>query len=83
MSPAEFIAWAQQQDAAGKTDAMGWSWTSWKVARYNHDGTAMRDEHGHQVFETQGEFIKRTTRETSIHHLAPASPAQPQLELFA
>jgi hypothetical protein len=59
MTTAEIIAWAEDQDAAGKRDAMGHPFTSWLVARRNTDGTAMRDERGHQVFETQAESKAR------------------------
>jgi hypothetical protein len=34
-------------------DAMGYPFSSWLVARRNPDGTAMRNERGHQIFEAQ------------------------------
>jgi hypothetical protein len=59
MTPADTIAWAEAQDAAGKRDAMGQPFTSWLLARYQPDGRVMRDQLGHQVFETQAEFKAR------------------------
>lgn len=59
MTPAEIVAWSEAQDAAGKRDAMGQPFTAWLLARYHPDGGAMRDAHGHQVFETQAEFKAR------------------------
>lgn len=59
MTPAECVAWAEQQESDGKRDAMGYSFTSWSVARYLPDGRAMRDEYEHQVFESQAEFKAR------------------------
>lgn len=61
MTPAEIVAWSQAQDAAGQLDAMGYPFTSWLIARYHPDGRAIRDEDGHQIFETQAEFTARTT----------------------
>jgi len=56
MTNAEFIAWAEQQDAAGHKDASGYSWTSWLLAVRAPDGTCARDAAGHQVFQTQSEY---------------------------
>ena len=60
MTHAPFIAWAESQDAAGNTDAMGHPFTSWLVARYAPDGSALRDSAGRQVFETQADFNARS-----------------------
>lgn len=65
MSPTEIVAWAKQQDQAGKTDAFGYPLTSWLLARMNHDGSAMRDEHGDQLFETHSEFQARQQQPTT------------------
>lgn len=76
MTTAEYIAWAEAQDASGKRDGMGHPFTSWLVARYLPDGRAMRDERGAQVFETQAEFKARTAA-------VPATPLGQTMELFA
>lgn len=73
MNHSAYITWAEAQDAAGQMDPMGQSWTSWKLARYNPDGTAMRDASGHQIFETQTEYKARQS----------ALPFGQTLELFA
>jgi hypothetical protein len=77
MTPADTIAWAQAQDAAGQLDAMGHPFTSWLLARHTPEGRAMRNQHGEQVFESQGEFMARSA--------APKSqpPVGQTLELFA
>lgn len=59
MTPAEIVAWSEAQDAAGKRDAMGHPFTSWLLAHYLPAGRVMRDQLGHQVFETQAEFKAR------------------------
>ena len=59
MTPQEIIQWAKEQDAAGKRDAMGHPFSSWLIARYNPDGTAIRDERGNQVYETHSDFESR------------------------
>lgn len=68
MTPQETIQWAKDQDATGKRDAMGHPFGSWLIARYNPDGTAMRDERGDQVFETHTDFESR-------HFHIPDNPA--------
>lgn len=70
---AQFVAHA----AAGHLDAMGQPFSRWAVARYHDDGRAMRDAAGRQVFESQGDWLKRTGDEIS----KLAKPAQQ--ELFA
>jgi len=81
MTHTEFIAWAENQDAIGKKDAMGHPFTSWRVARYAPDGSALRNDYGRQLFETQAEF-----KACSVH-AQPASinlPAVGQtMDLFA
>lgn len=62
MTPPEIIAWAKEQDAAGKKDAFGYSFTSWLIARRHPDGTVMRDENDDQVFETQAEYESRQVK---------------------
>lgn len=59
MSTAEFVAWCEAMDAAGKHDAMGQPWTTWKVATYLPNGDVARDSHRRQIFETQTEFKAR------------------------
>lgn len=59
MTSAEYIAWAEQQEAAGIKDPMGMSWTNWLVSVRNPDGTAARDANGHQIFETQASYKAR------------------------
>lgn len=76
MTPGEIVTRSEAQDAAGKTDAMGHPFSSWLVARYHPDGRAMRDQLGHQVFETQAEFIARQACN------APAVAIGQTLELF-
>lgn len=73
MTPAEIIAWSEAQDAAGKLDPMGYRWTDWKVSVRNPDGSAMRDQLGHQIFETQAAYKARVQ----------AVPVGCTLELFA
>lgn len=79
MSPDQYIAWAEAQDAAGVKDAFGYPFTSWLMAVRNPDGTCKRDELGHQVFETQDEYKRRRQPATTS---APAQQPQQQ-ELFA
>ncbi len=76
MTPADIVAWSEAQDAAGKRDAMSHPFTSWLLARYQPDGRAMRDAHGHQVFETQAEHKARTASADA------AIPIGQTLELF-
>lgn len=59
MTPAEIITWSEQQDAEGRKDAMGYSWTSWLLAVRNPDGTCARDASGHQLFQTQSEYKRQ------------------------
>ena len=61
MTPAEIIAWSEQQDAAGVKDAMGCSFTSWLLAVRHSDGTMVCDKDNHQVFQTQAEFKRLQT----------------------
>ena len=74
MTPQETIQLAKEQDATGKRDAMGAPFSSWLIARYNPDGTAMRDERGDQVFETHADFefrhIYRPDNATIGHNLS-------------
>ena len=75
LSPREFIDWAQ-----GRTDGLGQPFSGWAVARCHDDGRAMRDADGHQVFESQAEFLAREGGQS----LAPAAkPQAAQQELFA
>lgn len=73
MTPAQFTAWAEQQEAAGIKDAMGCSWTTWKVAVRNPDGSVARDADHHQIYETQAEYKARMR----------AVPIGQTMELFA
>jgi hypothetical protein len=66
MTHAAFIAWAEEQAAAGKTDAMGHPFTSWLVARYARDGSALRDDNARQLFETQAEFKARSSHDAPV-----------------
>lgn len=77
MTPADIVTWSEAQDAAGKRDAMGHPFTSWLLARYHPEGRAMRDQLGHQVFETQAEFKARQACAAPV-----VSPGQ-TLDLFA
>lgn len=77
MTPADIVTWSEAQDAAGKRDAMGHPFTSWLLARYLPDGRVMRDQLGHQVFETQAEFKARQAC------TAPAVAIGQTLDLFA
>lgn len=61
-------------DAAGKRDAMGYPFSTWDVAVRLPDGTAARDQHGRQIFETQAEFKAR-------HQAHPVATGQ-TLSLF-
>ncbi len=67
----EFIAWA-----SGRTDAMGQPFGRWLLARRNPDGTAVRDEAGRQLFETQADYLARQGAK-------PQATTTPQLDLFA
>lgn len=80
MNPhAEFIAWAEAQEAAGKRDAMGGSFTAWQVSIVDGEGRAVRDEHGRQVFESQAACKARYQ-----HAAMPRAHAVGEnLELFA
>ncbi len=68
----EFVAWA-----AGRIDALGLPFSAWKLARYNADGSVMRDANGRQIFETQAEYLERQA--------GPINPPASidQMELFA
>ena len=77
MTPAEIVAWAQAMDAQGKTDAMGHSFSTWRLARREPDGRVMRDADGRQVYETHAEFLARQDQPITL----PAGPAQ--LEMFS
>ena len=77
MTPADIGAWSEAQDAAGKRDVLAQPFTSWLLARYHPDGRAMRDQLGHQVFETQAEFKARAAG------AAPAVAIGQTMELFA
>jgi hypothetical protein len=64
-------------DTAGQLDAMGYPFTTWLLARRAPDGRAMRDAHGHQLFETHAEHLARQAAPTN-------QPAIGQnLDLFA
>jgi hypothetical protein len=73
MTQSEFIAWAEQQDAAGVKDPMGWPWTSWKVLVYLPGGQPALDQRGYKIYETQAEFKAR-------HRAIPIGQT---MELFA
>lgn len=75
LSTSEFIVWAH-----GRTDAMGQPFSTWAVARYHDDGRAMRDAAGHQVFESQADFL---ARECGQSQAPAAKPEAAQQELFA
>lgn len=79
MTPPETIAWAKEQDAAGKKDAFGYSFTSWLIARRHPDGTVMRDEKGDQVFETHAEYESRQVMTTNTTHHPRNAAHQPNL----
>lgn len=74
MTPQQIVTWARAQDAAGKRDAMGYPFTSWLIARYDADGRAVRDQHGHQVFEPHAAHGATATE---------TKPASGQFDLFA
>ena len=78
MTHAEYVAWAEQMDAAGKTDPMGCAWTTWLLAKRDAGGHICRDKHGRVIYITQDEW-KATTATIAT----PPAAAQPQLELFA
>lgn len=59
MTTADHIAWCEAMDAAGKHDAMGFPFTTWRVAVQWPDGKAARDQLGRQIFETQADFTAR------------------------
>ena len=71
----EFVAWAK-----GRNDVLGSPFTSWLLARRNPDGTAERDAAGHQLFETQAEYLSRQA--THITTLAQDTTPE-QMGLFA
>jgi hypothetical protein len=73
MTSAEFIVWAEQQETSGVKDPMGFSWTTWKLAIYQPDGSVARDQNQHQIYETQAEYKARTR----------SVPIGQTLELFA
>ena len=73
MTSAEFIAWAESMDAAGKMDALGNSYTTYQIAVMNLDGTCKRGPDGHQIYETQADYKARIR----------AIPFGQTLELFA
>lgn len=73
MTHSEFITWAEQQDADGQKDAMGFSWTTWLLAIRNPDDSLARDASDHQIFETQADYKMRMR----------AIPIGQTLELFA
>jgi hypothetical protein len=56
MTHGEYITWAEQMDAQGKTDPMGYPWTSWLLAVHRPDCTVLRDANQRQVYQTQAEF---------------------------
>jgi len=56
MTPSEIITWSEQQEAAGRKDAMGYPFTSWLLAVIHPNGTMVRDKSGRQVFQTQSEY---------------------------
>lgn len=78
MTTAEIVAWADEMEAAGKRDAMGIPFTSWLVARYQPDGSAMRDQAGRQAYETQAEFKARQGQSHPVTH----TPVGQTLDLF-
>lgn len=71
---AKRIEWSEAMEAAGKRDAMGYPFTSWKVAVYQADGKAARDARGHQIFVTQTEW--------KAQHQPHAVPTGQTLSLF-
>lgn len=78
MTIAELIAWGEQMDAAGKKDAMGFPWSSWKVAKQNSDGSLARDKRHHVIYISKDEW-------KALDQLQPDHIpfAKPQLDLFA
>lgn len=56
MNNSKYCAWAEQQDAAGIKDAMGWSFISWLIAIYQPDGQPAINAKGHMIYETQNKF---------------------------
>ena len=74
----ELIAWGEAMDEAGIKDAMGFPWSSWKVAKMNTDGSLARDKHHHQIFITKDEW-RAASQLMGVCH----PTAKPQLELFA
>lgn len=73
MSPAEFVAWAP-----GRLDGLGRPFSAWLLAVEGPDGRPLRDEHGHQVFETQAQWLARQTAPITTPAAAPV-----QQDLFA
>ena len=59
MTHAEFIDWANQQDAAGVKDAMGYPLTSWLLSVREPDGTVARDRLQRPIYETQAVYKAR------------------------
>jgi hypothetical protein len=59
MTIAEVIAWEEEQERLGRKDPFGYSFLSYKVAVFNLDGTPVRNERGHQIFETHAEAKAR------------------------
>lgn len=80
MTTEEFIEWAKQQDAAGRSDPMGYPWSTWKVAAVNADGTVKRDDRGRQVYVSQAEFVRPQPEPVVV---ASSTPQIFQMELFA
>ena len=55
------------------------SYPRWKLAVRNPDGTCARDQHGHQIFETQAAFKARMAAVPFV----PVSPLGKTMDLFA
>lgn len=73
MNHHQFVAFAEQQDATGQKDAMGFSWATWLLAIRRPDGEVARDTADHQIFETQADYKTRIR----------VIPVGQTLELFA
>jgi hypothetical protein len=79
MTAAEIVAWSDDQDAMGQHDAMGGRWSDWLLAVRKPDGACVRDQQGHQIFETQAAFKERQACPLA----APALLVGETMELFA
>lgn len=81
MTIAELICWSDAMDAAGKTDPMGYAFSTHRVAIEQPDGSLLRGKDHQVVYITQSEWKRR--HGSAVPAMPTALPQKPQLELFA